>query len=90
MMMTALASCKLERIEGSVTGGGLGRGISPFGLKDTSLQRQRGKTRNGVVIKSRLGLVRESTLVHLVIRCVTSEVQPQGLEGLQVTNTAQG
>lgn len=67
MMMTALASCKLERIEGSVTGG-LGRGISPFGLKDTSLQRQRGKTRNGFVIKSRLGLVRESTLVHLVIR----------------------
>lgn len=88
-MMTVLARCKLERIEGSVTGG-LGRGISPFGLKDTSLQRQRGKTRNGVVIKSRLGLVRESTLLHLVIRCVTSEVQPQGLEGLQVTNTAQG
>lgn len=89
-MMTALASCTLKGIEGSVTAGGLRRGIPPFGLKDTSQQRQRGKTRIRFGMKSRLGLVRESTLVHLVIHCFTSEAQPQGLEGLQVNNTTQG
>lgn len=56
--------------------GGIREGDFGVWLERHQPTETKGKDQKQFVLKSRLGLVRESTLAHLVIHCFTSEAQP--------------